>query len=75
MKESDMKESSVFDAIRNGQWDFEPETVPESEFENTSALPGTNEKVDVLAERASAGLPLWHSADRQSYDDTEKAWI
>ncbi len=70
-----MKESSVFDAIRNGQWDYEPEPVPETEFERTQALPGTVEKVNVLAERASAGLPLWHSADRVSYDDSEKAWL
>lgn len=65
---------SVFDAIRNGHWDFEPKTVPESEFSSTCALPGTAEKVDILAARVSAGLPLWHSCDRLSYDDSEQAW-
>ena len=66
--------NSVFEAIRNGQWDFEPENVADQSFENTQALPGTSEKVDVLAERLLAGLPLWHVKDRLTYDDTEKAW-
>ncbi|MEQ1906720.1 MAG: hypothetical protein ABL888_21230 [Pirellulaceae bacterium] len=65
---------SVFEAIRNGQWDFEPECVEDQSFEKTQALPGTSEKVDVLAERLLAGLPLWHAKDRLTYDDSEKAW-
>jgi hypothetical protein len=27
-------------------------------------LPGSREKIDVLAERARRGLPLWHRSDR-----------
>ena len=64
---------SVLDAIRQGQWDFEPEVIEESQFESTPALPGTNEKISMLAERAEEGLPLWHPADRQSFDDSDQA--
>ena len=32
-------------------------------------MPGTAEKLDVLAERLQQGLPLWHPSDRRSYDD------
>ncbi len=64
---------SVLDAIRNGQWDYEPIEVPEARYTSTQALPGSDEKVDILANRASSGLPLWHSSDRRSFDDTEKA--
>jgi hypothetical protein len=62
---------SVLDAIRNGQWDYEPDDVSELTYEPTPALPGTEEKVTVLADRARRGLPLWHSSDRRSYDDSE----
>ncbi len=65
---------SVLDAIRNGQWDYEPEEVAETDYQSTRALPGTEEKVDVLAERALQGLPLWHSGDRRTFDDSEKAF-
>ncbi len=65
---------SVLDAIRDGQWDYEPEPVKESQFDSTGALPGSKDKVSTLAERAQEGLPLWHSEDRQSYDDTADAY-
>jgi hypothetical protein len=35
----------------------------------TGALPGTAEKLDVLAERLRLGLPLWHPEDRLSYEE------
>ena len=38
-------------------------------FDRTAAMPGTNEKLNVLAERLRQGLPLWHPADRLSYDE------
>ena len=61
---------SVLDAIRMGVWDYEPETkVEASEFDSTQALPGTDEKLGVLAARLEMGLPLWHPSDRRSYDD------
>lgn len=64
---------SVLDAIKQGQWDFEPETVETDDFDSTSALPGSNEKITLLAERIRGGLPLWHPEDRMSYDDSEEA--
>jgi hypothetical protein len=32
-------------------------------------MPGTFEKVIVLSDRVSRGLPLWHPLDRRTYDD------
>ena len=62
---------SVLDAIKNGCWDFEPEDINEENFESTVALPGTERKLTILAERASQGLPLWHPSDRKTYDDSD----
>ena len=56
--------TSVFDAIQLGVWDFEPDESPSGEFDPTEALPGSSEKLDVLAERLRRGLPLWHASDR-----------
>ena len=66
---------SVLDAIRQGHWNFEPEKVEPDDYDSTEALPGSNEKIDALASRAEEGLPLWHPQDRQSYDDTEDAFV
>ncbi len=55
---------SVLEAIRQGEWDFEPERVGCESYESTDALPGTNEKLTILAERVRYGLPLWHPSDR-----------
>jgi hypothetical protein len=60
---------SVLEAIRMGVWDFEPEQEQVLQFSSTRALPGTSEKLDVLAERLEQGLPLWHPDDRRTYDD------
>ena len=56
--------TSVLDAIKLGWWDFEPDDEVTNEFDPTEALPGSQEKIDVLAERARLGLPLWHHRDR-----------
>ena len=32
-------------------------------------MPGTDEKLQVLAERVRSGLPLWHGEDRMDWDD------
>ncbi len=64
---------SVLDAIRQGQWDFEPNEVDAEEYHSTAALPGSNEKIGALAERAQDGLPLWHPRDRRCFDDTDDA--
>ena len=62
---------SVLDAIKQGMWDYEPDTVEECTFCPTRAMPGTDEKLSVLAARVEAGLPLWHGHDRTEYDDLD----
>ena len=60
---------SVLEAIREGIWDFEPVEVDTATFSATQAVPGTREKLQVLAERVRSGLPLWHERDRADYED------
>jgi hypothetical protein len=60
---------SVLEAIKMGVWNYEPLYSPGASVCPTGALPGTQEKLDVLAERLRKGLPLWHPDDRLSYDD------
>jgi len=64
--------NSVIDAIRSGILDFEPVDQKTSEFDETEAMPGTEEKVGILAERIRQGLPLWHPEDRNSYSDEDE---
>ena len=59
---------SVLEAIKMGHWDVEPAEVPVSEYDCTDAMPGTQEKLEVLAQRLRTGVPLWHPKDR---DDIE----
>ncbi len=61
--------NSILDAIKSGIWDYEPQNLPAEGYHATSALPGTWEKVRVLAERARQGLPLWHPDDRRDLED------
>ena len=59
---------SVLEAIKSGDWNYEPEDTPECDgFESTNALPGSDQKLEILAERIQAGLPLWHPEDRLTY--------
>lgn len=62
---------SILDAIKDGEWDYEPEEITESRFSPTGAMPGTREKLSVLADRVRSGLPLWHGHDRVEYDDED----
>ena len=62
---------SILQAIQEGDWNFEPPTQPAVELKATAALPGTGEKLDVLAERLRQGLPLWHPEDRRSFVDAD----
>jgi hypothetical protein len=63
---------SIIDAIKQGVWDYEPATREEREtFDATAAMPGTEEKLGVLAARIEQGLPLWHPSDRRTFDDGE----
>ena len=63
---------SVLDAIKMGIWDFEPEDTEKAKYECTEALPGTDAKLDILAQRVSRGLPLWHPEDRRTFDDADE---
>lgn len=65
--------SSVLDAIRLGIWDYEPEKVDSTCFHSTRALPGSREKLDIMARRLATGLPLWHPEDRRTYDESAHA--
>ena len=51
---------SVLEAIKLGVWDFEPPEADPTEFEAADAMPGTKEKLHVMAERVERGLPIWH---------------
>jgi hypothetical protein len=60
------------EAIRQGIWDYEPAVeVEQQTFDATRALPGTEQKLEVLAQRVRQGLPLWHDADRRTYDESD----
>jgi len=69
---------SVLEAIKQGDWNFEPpaEGLANGQSANvqlaTTAMPGTEEKLDVLAQRLQRGLPLWHPADRRSFNDDDQ---
>lgn len=63
---------TVIDAIKQGIWDFEPCDDEDETFDATAALPGTQEKLCVLASRVARGLPLWHPSDRISYEERER---
>jgi hypothetical protein len=62
---------NVLDAIRDGDWYFEPADVGAENYPATSAIPGSREKLDILAQRVRAGLPLWHESDRADYEDPD----
>ncbi len=63
---------SVIDAIKDGLWDYEPEESAKEKLPATNALPGSKEKLSVLAERLRAGTPLWHPSDRICYREDEE---
>jgi hypothetical protein len=60
---------SILDAVKSGQWDYEPPSVDDRSFQSTRALPGSNEKLAILAARLESGLPLWNSKDCRNYAD------
>jgi hypothetical protein len=61
---------SVLEAVLLGIWDFEPDECEASRYEATKALPGSSEKLEVMARRLRQGLPLWHPKDRRDYEDS-----
>jgi hypothetical protein len=64
---------SVLEAIKLGIWDFEPPEVDYEEYDASDAMPGTREKLNMLAERVRCGLPLWHEADRRDMESPSPA--
>ena len=60
---------SVIEAIREGEWDFEPTPCSPHHFQPTQAIPGSAEKVSILCERISRGQPLWHPQDRRFFTE------
>lgn len=69
MPKSPAEPSTVLDAIDQKLWNFEPSEVAADEFEACRSLPGTADKLSILAERVQRGLPLWHPADCRDCDD------
>ncbi len=67
-----IRRRNILDRIRQGEWDCEPESVEEGLYDATGAMPGTEEKLSVMASRVEAGLPLWHGCDRTEYDDEKE---
>lgn len=64
---------SILDAIKSGDWNYEPDdSEVREQFDSTDALPGSNQKLRILAERIRAGLPLWHPEDRLTYSIVEE---
>jgi hypothetical protein len=61
---------SILEAIKQGDWNFEPTGEQPVNLKATAAMPGTQEKLNILADRLKQGLPLWHPSDRLSFDDT-----
>lgn len=61
--------TSILDAIKLGLWDFEPPKVDDESFNPTRALPGSDEKLAILADRLRLGLPLWHPSDSRCFAD------
>lgn len=66
---------SVLEAIKQGLWDFEPRPRGAREFRATGAMPGTDAKLAVLAERIRLGLPLWHPSDRRDLDERHADYL
>lgn len=64
--------NSLLEALKLGIWDYEPEPDKATQYEATEALPGSTEKLDVLAARLAKGMPLWHPADRLVFKDDER---
>jgi hypothetical protein len=68
MEGSSSVSKSILEAIQQGLWDYEPAEAHANEFRATGAMPGTDQKLSILAERVRRGLPLWHPSDRKDFD-------
>ncbi|MGD9648117.1 MAG: hypothetical protein AB7U73_20560, partial [Pirellulales bacterium] len=52
-------------ALKSHTWTDDPRDADTLSFQPTDAMPGTEEKLQVLIKRLDAGLPLWHPSDRR----------
>jgi len=59
---------SILDAVKQGDWDYEPTMLLEEDYDPVDAMPGTPEKLEAMAERVARGEPLWHDEDRADMD-------
>lgn len=55
---------NVIEATLHNEHDF----VPFGESEPTNYCPGSDEKLEILVQRAEAGLELWHAGDTSAFD-------
>jgi len=58
---------NVFEAILECGHDEDFAPVETEDFDATEAPAGSRAKIDIMAERALRGQPLWHSCDRSDY--------
>jgi hypothetical protein len=58
------------EAIKQGDWTFEPARDETANREGTNALPGTPEKIKIMMLRVEQGKEVFNSRDRRTYDDT-----
>jgi len=64
--------NSILEAMKMGLWDFLPHTIDYNELEASDAMPGTREKLDILAEHLRHHLPIWPVDD--CLDDDRPDW-
>jgi hypothetical protein len=50
--------NSILEAVKMGLWEFLPHTVDFSELEAPDSIPGTREKLEVLAEHLRSDVPV-----------------
>ncbi len=58
---------NVFETILKYGHDEDFSPVAGDEFAATEAPAGSKEKIEALAQRIEAGMPLWHPDDRRDY--------
>jgi hypothetical protein len=63
--------NSILEAVKMGLWHCLPHTVDYDELEASDAMPGTREKLDMLAEHLRRAVPVRHFDD--SLDDDRRA--
>ena len=55
--------NSILEAVKIGLWDFLPHMVDYDELEASDGMPGTREKLDILAEHLRRDVPIRHFDD------------